>query len=72
VPKVILNPDYRNRHWHNYCGHHGPATAAPWTDSMNQSFEELLMGPKREVEAIERADQMISRLGPDATIEGIV
>jgi hypothetical protein len=34
--------------------------------------EELLKGPDREADAIERADQMISRLRPDATIEGIV
>jgi hypothetical protein len=34
--------------------------------------EELLKGPNRDVDAIERADQMISRLRPDATIEGIV
>jgi hypothetical protein len=34
--------------------------------------EELLKGPNREGDAIERADQMISRLRSDATIEGIV
>jgi hypothetical protein len=34
--------------------------------------EELLKGPNREGDAIERADQMVSRLRSDATIEGIV
>jgi hypothetical protein len=33
--------------------------------------EELLKGPDRDVDAIERADQMISRLRSDASIEGI-
>jgi hypothetical protein len=33
--------------------------------------EELLKGPDRDVDVIERADQMISRLRPDASIEGI-
>jgi hypothetical protein len=30
-----------------------------------------LKGPDRDVDVIERADQMISRLRPDASIEGI-
>ena len=34
--------------------------------------EDLLKGPNREGDAIERADLMISRLRSDATIEGIV
>jgi hypothetical protein len=34
--------------------------------------EELANGPQRDGDAIERADQMISRLRPDATIQGIV
>jgi hypothetical protein len=34
--------------------------------------EELLKGPARDDDAIERADRMISRLQPDADIEGIV
>jgi hypothetical protein len=34
--------------------------------------EELLMGPARDDDAIERADRMISHLQPDAGIEGIV
>jgi hypothetical protein len=34
--------------------------------------EELLKGPARDDDAIERADRMISRLRPDAGIEGIV
>jgi hypothetical protein len=33
--------------------------------------EELLKGPARDDDAIERADRMISRLQPDAGIEGI-
>jgi hypothetical protein len=32
--------------------------------------EELLKGPARDEDAIERADRMISRLRPDAAIEG--
>jgi hypothetical protein len=34
--------------------------------------EELLKGPARDDDAIERADRMISRLQPDAGIEEIV
>src|SRR5580693_6810313 len=34
--------------------------------------EELLKGPARDDDAIERADRMISRLQSDADIEGIV
>jgi hypothetical protein len=34
--------------------------------------EELLKGPDREADAIERADPMISRLRVDATFERIV
>jgi hypothetical protein len=34
--------------------------------------EDLLKGPNREGDAIERADLMISRLRSDAAIEGIV
>jgi hypothetical protein len=34
--------------------------------------EELLKGPARDDDAIERADRMISRLQPDVGIEGFV
>jgi hypothetical protein len=34
--------------------------------------EELANGPERDGDAIERADRMVSRLRPEATIQGIV